>query len=213
MTNKERYKQAFSTLHASAQLLEVEEMAQFKKKRMATGIAAAIAACTIIVGGSGTAYAADIGGIQEKLSMWFHATKTEVEVTDNEDGGYTIHYETDEGTKEVQWAGGVTIETNGSMSWLSAEELIDVANQHAMVETDENGDVRVYYYDQALNITELFDDSGICRIILLHDATPVYLKVTQKPDGTYPFSQSDEPEDDRESYVYIIADGQDTTAP
>lgn len=213
MTNKERYKQAFSTLHASAQLWEVEEMAQCKKKRMATGIAAAIAACIIIIGGSGTAYAADIGGIQEKLSMWLHATKTEVEVTDNEDGGYTIHYETEEGMTEVQWASGVTIETNGSMSWLPAEELIDIANQHAIVETDENGDVRVYYYDQALNITGLFDDSGICRIVLLHDGTPVWLKVTREADGSYPYSQSSEPEDDKESYVYIIADGQEPTAP
>ena len=56
MTNKERYKQAFSALQSSRKLsLEVEEMAEFQKKRKKNIVAAAAVACAVIVCGSGTA--------------------------------------------------------------------------------------------------------------------------------------------------------------
>lgn len=210
MTNKERYKQAFSALHTSAQLsLEVEEMALLQKKRRNTTIAAAIAACAIIIGGSGTAYAADVGGIQEKLSMWFHGARTEVEVSDNETGGYTFRYQTENGETAFQGAGGVVINDDGSITQLSAEELIDDINRNAAVETDESGAVWVYYYDQILNITDLFDEDGICRILLSHDGGLLYLKVLREQDGFCSYSQNTEPLDgeDAEAYLYIAVEG------
>lgn len=65
MTNKERYKQVFSTLHSSGQFtLEVEEMKQIQKKHRKNMAVAAAVACAVVIGAGGTAYAADIGGIQ-----------------------------------------------------------------------------------------------------------------------------------------------------
>lgn len=210
MTNKERYKQAFSTLHTSSRLsLEVEEMALLQKKRKNTIAAAAIAACALIIGGSGTAYAADIGGIQEKLSMWFHGTQTKVEVSDNETGGYTFRYQTQDGAAEFQGAGGVSINEDGSTTALSAGELLDTINQYAMVETDENGAVWAYYYDQILNITDLFDENDTCRLLLSHNGTFIYLKVTREQDGSCSYSQHTEPLDGEaaENYLYIVIEG------
>lgn len=201
MNNKERYKQAFSALRPSNQLsLEAEEMAKIQKKhKINMAIAAAIIGI-VIIGGSGTAYAADIGGIREKISMWLYGSEKDVMVTDNGDGGYTFTYEQDGEIKEMG-AGGVSIDDNGNETWLSADELAADMNEHADVFADDNGKVWVYYYDQQIDITDQFDQDGICRIKLSHDGVISYLKVIRDEDGSYPYSQRNEPEDNAEWYL------------
>lgn len=200
MTDKELYKKAFSVLHSSAQLsLEVEEMAKIQKKHKTNMAVAAALICTVIIGGSGTAYAADLGGIQEKLSLWLHGKETEVEVTATGGGGYTFTYEQDGEIREFG-GGGVSIDEDGTETWLYADELAEDMNRYADVYADEKGVVHVYYYDQEIDITDLFDEDGICRIILAHNGEVSYLKVIREKDGSYPFSQRTEPEDDRELY-------------
>lgn len=63
MTNKEKYKQAFSVLQTSDDFKkEMENMVILQRKhKMNMAIAAAII-CLIFVGGTSTAYAANIGG-------------------------------------------------------------------------------------------------------------------------------------------------------
>lgn len=203
MTNKERYKQAFSALHPSVQLsLEAEEMARIQQKHKINIAVAAAIICAVVIGGSGTAYAADIGGIREKLSMWLYGAQTEVEVTDDGDGGYTFTYEHN-GEKREMGLGGISIDENGNETWLSADELADDMNRHADVMADEDGTVWVYYYDQQINITDLFDEDGICRILLTHDGVTSYLKVTREENGSYPYSQRNEPEDAVELYLPV----------
>ena len=58
MTNKEKYRQAFSVLQTSGDFsMEAEQMAMRQKHHKMKTIAAAAAACIILVGGAGTAYA------------------------------------------------------------------------------------------------------------------------------------------------------------
>lgn len=49
---------------------------------------AAAIACAVVIGAGGTAYAADLGGIQEKISMWLYGAQTEVDVTETGENGY-----------------------------------------------------------------------------------------------------------------------------
>ena len=73
MTNRERYKQAFSALQTSAtQSMEVEMMAMIQKKHKKNIAVAAAVACAALIGVSGTVYAADIGGIQQKVRIWMY---------------------------------------------------------------------------------------------------------------------------------------------
>lgn len=203
MTNKERYKQAFSALHTSGQIsLEVDDMVKIHKKHKTNAAIAAALALAVIVGGSGTAYAADIGGIQEKVSLWLYGTVTEVEVAENADGGYTFTYEQDGEVKEMG-VGGVSMDALGNETWVSADELAEEMNQWAEIEADEDGRVWCYYYDQKIDITDLFDEDGICRVILSHNGELSYLKVTKGEYGGYPYRQSGEPEDAKESYLYL----------
>ncbi len=200
MTDKELYKQAFSALHSSAQIsLEAEEMAKIQKKHKTNMAVAAALICAVIIGGSGTAYAADLGGIQQKLSLWLHGKETEVDVTATGNGGYTFSYEENGQIKEMG-GGGVSIDESGNETWLYADELAEDMNRYADVYEDENGIVHVYYYDQIIDITNLFDQEGICRILLSHNGEKSYLKVTRDEDGSYPFSQRKVPEDDKELY-------------
>lgn len=136
MTNKERYKQAFSVLLSSSQLsLEVEEMAKIHKKHKKNMAVAAAILCAVIIGGSGTAYAADLGGIQEKLSLWIHGSKTEVEVTESGSGGYTFTYEADGEIKEMG-GGGVSIGEDGSYPYSQREEPEDDRSLYTNVLTE-----------------------------------------------------------------------------
>ena len=76
MTNKEKYKQAFSVLHTSdISEGEVKYMAKLRKQQKMKLAAAAIAVC-VIVGGTGTAYAANVGGIQRTIQLWMHGDQT-----------------------------------------------------------------------------------------------------------------------------------------
>lgn len=62
MTNGEKYKKAFSVLQTSkGSLQEVENMAKLQKRTKMKTAAAVLAGC-IILGGTGTAYAANVGG-------------------------------------------------------------------------------------------------------------------------------------------------------
>ena len=63
--------------------------------------------------------------------------------------------------------------------------------------------VDTYYYSQQIDITDRFDENGICRIVLSHEGTPSSLKVIREEDGSYPYSQSPEPEDAVELYEII----------
>ncbi len=200
MTNKERYKQAFSAIHPSGRLsLEVEEMARIQKKHKSNMTIAAAIACAVIIGASGTVYAADIGGIQEKLSLWLYGEKTRVDVTED-GGGYTFTYEQDGETESVG-GGGIIIDEDGTETRMSAGEVAESMNKHASVLEDENGRIWVCYYDQKTDITEFFDQN-VCRISISHDGEPVYLDITQEEDG-FSFSQSTKPEHNRKSYTII----------
>ena len=205
MNNKERYKQAFSALQTSGQLsMEVEKMTEIQKKHKRNMIAAAAVACSVIIGGSGTAYAADIGGIQEKVYIWLHGVQTEADIVENAEGGYTVRYERDGEEQGVSAFGGVSIDSDGTQTWLSADELVDAMNESADVDEDADGKVWVYYYDQKADVTDLFDDEGICRVKMAHEGKVIYLEIKRGENGGYPYSQTDDvPEEEIEKYTDI----------
>lgn len=205
MNNKERYKQAFSALQTSGQLsMEVEKMTEIQKKHKKNMIAAAAVACSVIIGGSGTAYAADIGGIQEKVYIWLHGVQTEADIVENGEGGYTIRYERDGEEQGVSAFGGVSIDSDGTQTWLSADELVEAMNESADVDEDADGKVWVYYYDKKADVTDLFDDEGICRVKMAHEGKVIYLEIERGEYGGYSYSQTnDVPEEEIEKYTDI----------
>lgn len=205
MTNKERYKQAFSVLHPSGRFsLEVEEMARIQKKHKTNMTIAAAIACAVLIGIPGTVYAADIGGIQEKLSIWLYGEKTQVDVTEIDGGGYTFTYEHNGETEQVG-GGGVIIGVDGTETRMDAGEVAEGMSRSASVEEDQEGRVWVYYYDQKSDITSLFDQNR-CLISLSHGDELIYLEITRENDGFYSYTQSSEPDYDKELYTFVPAE-------
>lgn len=207
MTNKERYKQAFSALQTSGKKsLEVTDMAMIQKKHR-KNIAAAAAMCAAFIGVSGTVYAADIGGIQEKVSIWMYGREEEVVITGNGDGSFTLHYDCDDDNQGAMGFGGVAIgeDANGNASerWLSADEIVVSINQTANVEEDADGRVWVYYYDQKADVTDLFDEEGICKVSLTYEGQTVYLEIERGEASDYAYSQMKDLPEDSECYTPV----------
>ncbi len=205
MSDKERYKQAFSVLHASCDIsLEVEKMerkVESNKKvfRMRPVAAACICVC-LLLGSMGTAYAADLGGIREKVNTWIHGERVDVDVIENGDGGYNFSYKDGDNEKSFG-GGGVSIDENGNESALSAEEVLDEAG--CEVATEQDGTVWLYYQEHKVNITELVKEDKTCKVAIIDNNKPVYFDIKSNGSIGYEMSRSSEPTGSKDAYRVV----------
>ncbi|MDO4280713.1 MAG: hypothetical protein Q4C56_03700 [Peptococcaceae bacterium] len=151
-----------------------------EKKRTARMKRAAAAAviCILVVGGSGTAYATNLGNIQRTVQIWMHGDQTTATLEVNEDGGYTVTAKDEDGsttTKAV--GGGVTIAPDGSTQPASAEDIIEDQLNQPEVSDNADGTVTVYYKDQTLDITDRFNSDGVAYIQLKDGDDTLYMTV------------------------------------
>lgn len=176
MTNKEKYKQAFSALHSPNEMnMEVEKMKMINKKARFRVAAAAIMVGLLMVGGGGVAYAADIGGIQRTVQLWIEGDQTDVTFEYNTSGTYQMSYQLKDGTTEKREGGGVAIEEDGSERPLTESELLEYLNSPE-VEYKEDGTVWVYYYDQKIEITDQFKDD-VCYVKVSNGKETLYMTI------------------------------------
>ena len=190
MTNKEKYKQAFSVLQTSSDFsMEVEKMAMRQKHHKVKTIAAAVAACIVLVGGAGTAYAANLGGIQRTIQLWINGDQTNATLEINNDGNsstYIIKIPDENGNSTEITGGGVAMDGDGVERPLTEDEIMEQINQPD-VEYEDDGSVWLYYKDQKLDITDRFED-GICYVKLTDGKVVKYLTI--KYNDGYAMSDS-----------------------
>ncbi len=183
MTNKEKYKKAFSGVHISDDFsLEVKTMTN--KKQRFNQMIAGIVACILLVGGSSVAYATDLGGIQRTLQLWIDGDQTEVSIEFEADGSYAMEYVDSEGKTINQGGGGVAINADGSERPLTQEEIIDHLNDPD-VRYEEDGSVWIDYFDQKIDITQKFDDDGICYAKLSNGQEVLYVTIKYQEGMAY----------------------------
>ena len=154
MTEKERFQRAFAPLHASPDTMtEVMKMTERKTKRPALRRAATIglAAALVLALGS-VAYASDLGGIQRTVQLWLNGEMTDATLTVNE-GSY-----------------------DGTARALTEEEMLEHLNAPE-VEEREDGTVTVYYLDQKLDVTDKFDEDGVCYVQLEGGEKTIYMTI------------------------------------
>lgn len=176
MTNKQKYKQAFSVLHTSGEgCMEVGKMADFQKKQKFHKIAVAAVVCIGIVGGSGAAYAADVCGIQRTIQLWIHGDQTNATLEIKTDGTYQLNYQDENGNLQERGGGGVAFGDDGTQRALTASELMEELSMPE-VEYREDGTVWLYYYDQELELTDQFEN-GICYVTLKGPEKTLYVTV------------------------------------
>lgn len=190
MTNQEKYKQAFSVLQTSGDFsMEVKKMAMRQKHHKVKTIAAAVAACIVLVGGAGTAYAANLGGIQRTIQLWINGDQTNATLEINNDGNsstYTIKIPDENGNSTEITGGGVAMDGDGVERPLTEDEIMEQINQPD-VEYEDDGSVWLYYKDRKLDITDRFED-GICYVKLTDGKDVKYLTI--KYNDGYAMSDS-----------------------
>ena len=172
MTEKERFQRAFAPLHASPDTMtEVMKMTERKTKRPALRRAATIglAAALVLALGS-VAYASDLGGIQRTVQLWLKGEMTDATLT-VKNGHYTVNYTDSEGNEREQRAGGVAFEPDGT-----EEELLADINCPEVTYRDD-GTVTVYYLDQKLDVTDKFDEDGVCYVQLEGGEKTIYMTI------------------------------------
>ncbi len=166
MTEKEQFQRAFAPLHASPDTLtEVMKMTEQKHGKRALRRAATLGlAAALVLALAGIAYASDLGGIQYTVQLWLHGEMTDAELT-VKDGNYTLRYPDQDGTQHEMGGGGVAIEDDGTERPLTEDEILEQMNKPEVVYEDD-GTVMLYYRGQSLDITDRFDESGLCHVLL-----------------------------------------------
>ncbi len=177
MTEKERFQRAFAPLHASPDTMtEVMKMTERKMKRPALRRAATIglAAALVLALGS-VAYASDLGGIQRTVQLWIKGDQTDAVMTIDQ-GRYTIDYTDENGTAHEMGGGGIAIEDDGTERALTEEEMLEHLDEPE-VEEREDGTVTVYYLDQKLDVTDKFNEDGVCYVQLEGGEKTIYMTI------------------------------------
>ena len=173
MTNKERYKQAFGAVRAPEGLAdgimerieqnkrEVTDMKKTSKttKRIIAGLVAAF----VLVIGAGTAYAANVGGIQRTVQLWIHGDQTTATLTIDTpapDGpnSYTVSYTDADGNVHEMGGGGLATPD---------------------IRFNDDGTVWVYSLDQKIDITDKFDEDGFCYVSVKQGRITYYITVSR----------------------------------
>ena len=182
MTNKEKYKKAFSAVCPSNEFsLEVEKMKKINKQNIFKTMAASIAVCMIFMASATVAYAMDVGGIQRTIQLWIHGDCTNATIQFDGDGTYSMEYTDADGNEQFMGGGGVAFADDGSEIPLSEEELMEEL-MSPDVEYKEDGSVWVYWMDQKIDITDKFED-GVCYVKLVKGKETLYMTV--KYNGGY----------------------------
>ncbi len=175
ITNRERYQRTFSALHASGKdVMEVTTMKQRGKIRIGK-LATACMAFILVLGLTSAAYAADIGGIRRNIQLWIHGDQTDA-VIEIENGQYSLTYEDEDGTVQQQSGGGIAFDWKGKERPLTEEEILEELNSPD-VQYEEDGSIWVYYFDQKIEITDKFDDQGVCYVQLKNGKDTLYMTV------------------------------------
>ena len=191
MTNKDKYKKAFSVLQfPESSSWEVEKMARLQKKAKMKTAAAIITGC-LLVGGAGTAYAANVGGIQRTIQLWIHGDQTTATLEFSGDGTYTMEILDGAGNSTSQDGGGIAIDADGTERPLTPDELMEELDSPD-VEYLDDGTVWVYYHNQKINITDKFDKDKICYVKIADGSNVLYLTV--KYQNGYSYSSDKYPE-------------------
>lgn len=179
MTNKEKYRQAFSAIHASADFTkELKEMEQNKKptKRIRfSAVAACLTACILVLSCATVAYAADFGGFRQTVQLLIRGGKATVQLDGQ--GNYAIDYVDEDGKKVHRDVRTYQILPDGSEVPASNEDILRHL-QNPEVVLKEDGKVMLYWRTQALDITDRFQN-GVAYVLLEDEDETLYLTISR----------------------------------
>lgn len=145
MTDRERYRRAFSAIQPSAALLEGMTMEKTNRNRLpARRLLVLCTVLVLIISVFSVAYATDLGGFR----IWVNGKLQSGAIDQSKDGSIT--WTSEDGTYVVD--GGYIVLPDGSERPITAEELMEEYRNNPVLYTDKG--VIVAYQDQRYDITE-----------------------------------------------------------
>lgn len=193
MTNKERYQRCFSTLHASESCMMEVKMMSNRRISYRPKLTAALVAAVLMLSLSVAAYATDFAGIRTAIQLWSRGEQTDavLELTEN---GYELTYEGENGKPNKMYNFTIKEGYYGEERPMTEEEVIEyLANAKPEVVYKDDGSAWLYYKDQKIDISDKFDENGICKIKVMDK----YITIRYQ-DG---LSYSDTEFPDRDSFT------------
>lgn len=192
MTERDKYKRAFSSIHLPDDFaIDLHKNHKEKKIRLQRAITAACVAAALFVGTT-AAYAANLNGIQRTIQIWLHGDQTSAVIKLDNDDGITHYTVRDKEGNEIH-GGGVTIENDGSEKSSSEAEILEHLNEPDMEII--KGRTYIFYKNQTIDITDLFNKDGVCYVILKNGKTKLYVTAVKGQgfsSDTKRFIQKDE---------------------
>lgn len=170
MTNRDRIHRAFDALQPSHDII-VEEK-NMNKRIVKTSFSAVCAALILLLGGLTAAYATDLGGFRETMTVWFGGKQHTVEVTQPQEG--MIEWTDEEG--HVHSAGGVAIDDDGAERPVTPEELLanEFSGGPVIDFFDDEGTAFLEFYEHYIEVTDQVP-SGRIEAKLDHDGVTYYI--------------------------------------
>lgn len=174
MKNKEAYKQAFKHVHYQKEI-------NLNKKRIPKPLVTIMTSFIVLLSTFTVAYAFDVGGIQNKVEIWFHAEKRNVQYEEEEKNVYHF-YATDEDGNVVDI--GVNMgfkDTPTGIQPMDGEELAKSISDDAEIVYNEKEDKYIFYYqDKAVDITKMFDKEKECYLVINNGEKDIYFVISYK---------------------------------
>ncbi|SFU75462.1 hypothetical protein [Butyrivibrio sp. M55] len=178
MSNKEKYKKAFSVLNSSCDFtLEEKRMNRIKRENTHRNLLVAAAVMFVVLAGSGTAYAADIGGIRETVQMWIHGEQTDVTINDE-----SIEYVDGDGNKQVET--GVSVDPENGERPLTGEEIAEEKVNEVDVDKTDDGKMILYFHDKQFDITDNIANNN-CKFHVVADDGEIYVELDIDSNGDF----------------------------
>lgn len=203
MTNKERYKQAFSALHPSNPIkLEERPMKKNHTHLILRPVAAVLTTVILLFGCAGVAYAADVGGIRTTIQSWFRGKEASFDVVEKKPGEYEFQIQQD-GQTHIMGGGGVEYDQFGNEKPLSAEDVAQTLSE--MICQKDDGSIWLYYKNYAIDISKYMTEDG-CKLLLNDNGEKQYYDISAVENGGCGYSRSpNEPDwgEDPDDYIPI----------
>ena len=187
MSNKENYKKAFSVLKSSSDFtLEEKRMNRIKKENAHRNLLTAAAVMLVVLAGSGTAYAADLGGIRENVQMWIHGEQTDVTINDE-----SIEYVDEDGNVQVET--GIEVGPQIGERPLTGEEIAEEKVNEVYVDKTDDGKVIMYFHDKQFDVTDnIANKKDTFHVVA--DGSEVYVKLDFDENGDFSITTSPRPD-------------------
>lgn len=187
MSNKENYKKAFSVLKSSCDFtLEEKRMNRIKRENAHRNLLAAAAVMLVVLAGSGTAYAADLGGIRETVQMWIHGEQTDVTINDE-----SIEYVDEDGNVQVET--GFKVGPEIGERPLTGEEIAEEKVNEVYVDKTDDGKVIMYFHDKQFDVTDNIANKEYTFHVVT-DGSEVYVKLDFDENGDFSITTSPRPD-------------------